>query len=190
MADTFPPLTTERLLLRRFTDGDLDALLAYRNDPEVARYQSWESCSEEDGRHLIAVVKTLRPGIPGCWLQVAVELQETRELIGDVAFSVNAEDPAWAEVGFTFARASQGRGYATEAMACLLHYLFETLGICHIAAITDSLNRPAAALLQRLGFRYHETQEVTFKGRPGGEDRYTLPREEWERSLAGKLESA
>lgn len=179
MEETFPPLATQRLILRRFADGDVDTFLAYRNDPEVARYQSWESCGEEEARHLIAVVKTLCPGIPGRWLQVAVELRETGELIGDVAFGVNADDPTRVEVGFTFARAHQGRSYAVEAMSRLLHYLFETLGLAHVAAITDSLNRPAASLLQRLGFRYLETQEVTFKGRPGGEDRYVLSREEW-----------
>ena len=44
MADTaFTALATERLVLRRFRPDDLDAFVAYRSDPGIARYQSWEA---------------------------------------------------------------------------------------------------------------------------------------------------
>ena len=36
------PLTTERLLLRAFVSDDLDAVLAYTADPEVARFMFYE----------------------------------------------------------------------------------------------------------------------------------------------------
>ena len=36
-------LETSRLVLRRFAPGDEAAFAAYRSDPEVARYQSWEA---------------------------------------------------------------------------------------------------------------------------------------------------
>ena len=36
-------LETERLILRQFKESDLEAFLAYRNDPEVARYQGWKT---------------------------------------------------------------------------------------------------------------------------------------------------
>lgn len=185
MDETFPPLITNRLILRRMGDGDLQTLLAYRSDPEVARYQSWSSFSEADARALIDEVRSLRPGTPGKWLQVAVELRETGDLIGDVAFGVDRWDPRKAEVGFTFARAWQGQGFATESVACLLSYLFGTLGLAQVGAITDSENRKAGALLRRLGFHFDENREVWFKGRWGGEDRYSLLREEWQRRISG-----
>ena len=42
------PIVTERLVLRPFRDEDLDAIVAYRNDPEVARYQDWDGISRDD----------------------------------------------------------------------------------------------------------------------------------------------
>jgi len=36
-------IVTERLSLRPFRVDDLAAFVAYRSDPEVARYQSWDS---------------------------------------------------------------------------------------------------------------------------------------------------
>ena len=35
-------LETERLLMRPIKDADLEPVFAYRNDPQVARYQGWD----------------------------------------------------------------------------------------------------------------------------------------------------
>jgi hypothetical protein len=51
--------------------------LAYRNDPEVARYQSWESCSELEALDFIREMRSSEPGTPGEWFQFAVELKES-----------------------------------------------------------------------------------------------------------------
>ncbi len=54
MADaSFTSLTAARLVLRRFRPEDLDAFVAYRSDPRVARYQSWEAPYPEREAHLI-----------------------------------------------------------------------------------------------------------------------------------------
>jgi RimJ/RimL family protein N-acetyltransferase len=71
----FTQLQTDRLFVRRFQDGDLRHFVDYRNDPEVARYQSWDSISE--ARAIIQGQKRLEPGVPGQWLQFVIELKET-----------------------------------------------------------------------------------------------------------------
>ena len=43
---TFSQIQTARLLVRRFIDDDLAVFVEYRNDPEVARYQGWDSITE------------------------------------------------------------------------------------------------------------------------------------------------
>ena len=39
---SFDRLTSSRLLIRRFTPADAEALASYRSDAAVARYQDWE----------------------------------------------------------------------------------------------------------------------------------------------------
>ena len=46
----FTRIESQRLNLRRFKHSDPAPFVAYRNDPEVARYQSWGSCSEKERR--------------------------------------------------------------------------------------------------------------------------------------------
>ena len=104
----FTVLRTPRLLLRRFQPGDLDAFVAYRADPEVARYQGWEAgYSRAQGEALIEWVTSVDPDTPGQWYQFAIERREAPGLIGDCA--ARFDDDA-VEVGFTLAPAHQGQG--------------------------------------------------------------------------------
>lgn len=176
-----PFFETSRLLVRPFTLADLEAFVAYRVDPDVARYQSWSDYTLERGRGLIESMQELKPGVPGQWYQLAVEERGSGTLVGDLALKVNECEPREAELGFTLAPAQQGKGYGTEAVRALLGYGFGTLGLHRVYAVTDALNAPAAALLERVGMRreahYHEN--VLFKGAWGSEFLYALLEREW-----------
>ena len=179
----FACLESERLILRRFADSDLVPFLAYRNDPEVARYQAWESCTEREATAMIEELKCLQPGTPGEWFQFAIELKETGALIGDCALKVE-QDGRQAEIGFTLSREHQGEGYASEAVSRLLDYAFGDLGLHRVVAITDRENKPSWALLKRLGMRREGcfVQNSWFKGRWTNEYLYAVLDEEWLRS--------
>jgi RimJ/RimL family protein N-acetyltransferase len=177
----FTTLETARLRLRHFRDADLALFMAYRNDPEVARYQGWESIGEPEARAFIQEQKEVQPGIPGQWFQIAVELKETGMLIGDCALKIMEHDERQAEIGYTLSRAYQGRGIATEAVSCVLEYAFVTLGLHRVIAITDCENAASVALLEHLGLRRegHFLQNVWFKGKWADEYLYAMLQEEW-----------
>ena len=160
----FTHLLTDRLVIRPFRPSDIDAFVAYRSDPEVARYQSWEGYEAAQAELFIAEMATLHPGVPGQWFQFAVTDRSTDELLGDTALCVNAEDPSHAEIGFTFAPAHRRKGYATEAVRATIDYAFDRLGVDVVVAITDARNGPAIALLERLGMTKMSTSHVEFKG--------------------------
>jgi RimJ/RimL family protein N-acetyltransferase len=177
----FTRIESERLILRRFDDSDLIPFVAYRNDPEVARYQSWESCDEQEAMALIREMGATRVGVPGEWFGFAIESKETRTLIGDCALRVDEHEPYRAEVGFTLAREYQGSGYASEAVARVLDYAFGVLGLHRIIAIADCKNVPSVALLERLGMRRegYFVENSWFKGRWSDEYLYAVLRHEW-----------
>jgi len=175
----FTSLESQRLRLRRFVEADLAPFLAYLNDPLVARYQSWETYTEEQARDVIQKQQHLDPGIPGQWFTFAVELKAPGVLIGHVA--LNMKDQQQAEIGFTFARAHQGQGLAFEAVTCVLNYVFTRLELHRVIAIADCENERSVALLSRLGMRRegHFIQNIWFKGKWGDEYLYAVLREEW-----------
>lgn len=177
----FRTIQTSRLLLRQFQESDLLPFMCYRNDPEIARYQSWDAISETAARAFVQAQKTQPAGVPGQWLQVALEHKATGTMIGDCALKLDAEDARLAEIGFTLDRAFQAQGYATEAVSGLLDYVFGELRAHRVHAVTDARNAGSVGLLERLGFRRegHFIQNVFFKGAWGDEYLYALLAAEW-----------
>ena len=178
----FSTLETPGLRLRHFVDSDLLAFMDYRNDPEVARYQSWKSMNELEARAFIQEQKEIQPGIPGQGFQIAIELKETNVLIGDCYFIMNELDNRQAEIGFSLSRAFQRQGFATEAVSCFINYAFLTFNLHRIIAITDCENTASVALLERLGMRRegHFLKNIWFKGKWGDEYLYAMLEEEWQ----------
>ena len=110
LRDDVKEIVTERLVLRLLPREDVPAFAAYRSDPEVARYQSWDtSYSAEDGERLVAAQQGVEFGDPGPWVQVAAIDRVTGELCGDCAVRVATDQPQTAEVGVTFAPAQPGQ---------------------------------------------------------------------------------
>jgi RimJ/RimL family protein N-acetyltransferase len=180
----FTSLESERVLLRRFTEADLLPFLAYLNDPLVARYQTWESYTEQQAKEVIEEQKNLDLGVPAKPFIFAVESKEGGLLIGHVALTMKEKQQA--EIGFTFSRASQGKGLALESTTRVLDYLFTELKLHRVIAITDCENEKSSALLNRLGMRQegHFIENIWFKGKWGDEYLYAILREEWLRKRA------
>jgi RimJ/RimL family protein N-acetyltransferase len=147
-------ILTDRLVLRLLRAEDVPAFAAYRSDPDVARYQSWDTTySPADGERLVASQHDVRFGEPGPWIQVAAVDRVSGSLCGDCAVRVETEQPMTAEVGVTFAPAKQGSGLATEALGALVTRLFEPHLMHRVYAQADDRNVAVHRLLERLGFR-------------------------------------
>src|SRR4051812_6540059 len=137
MSQLFPsPLSSPRLILRRLRCGDADSLCSYRSLSEVARYQSWDSFGPDDAARLIEDQRDREPGIPGTWFQLAIVERATESMVGDCGLHCRLDDPRQMEFGITLAPSHQGRGYATEALECLLHFVFATLDKHRVSAVT------------------------------------------------------
>jgi RimJ/RimL family protein N-acetyltransferase len=147
-------MLTDRLLLRRFREADLDAFVAYRSEESVARFQSWdESYSKADAERFLTEDSKVAPGHPGQWLQIAIEERETGNLCGDCAVRVTTDQPRTAELGVTLAPHYQNGGIASEAMMATIDWLFGEEDMHRVYAQVDDRNEAAHRLLERLGFR-------------------------------------
>jgi aminoglycoside 6'-N-acetyltransferase len=181
---SFHELSSPRLTVRRFHAGDAEPLAEYRSDPQVARFQGWEiPYSFDRATRLIRSLQGTSPGTPGEGFQFAVALTATGSLIGDCYLHPTQHDPSEAELGFTFARAYQGVGYASEAVRCVLDYAFSQLALRRVTAITDVQNVSAQRLLLRLGFRLEGpfVDAAVSEAQPGTEFIYALVQEDWKK---------
>jgi RimJ/RimL family protein N-acetyltransferase len=182
-------LQTARLVLRNFVDSDLEPLLAYRNDPEVAKYQGWGlPYPREKGEAFIAFMKERTALKQGGWIQFAIALKDTDELIGDLGCYIKEDDIRQARIGFTIAAKHWHKGYVSEVIPHLLEFLFEDMDIHRIVADCDVDNVASYRTLEKLGFRReaHFVESYLQDGVYTSEYHYGLLQREWRENFKGK----
>ncbi len=145
-------------------------------------YQGWDlPYTREQGARLIGEVRDMHAPKQGSWLQLAIELKATHEMIGDLGCFIKRDDARQAMIGFTLARSHWRRGYAVEAVSCLLKYLFGDLDLYRVVADCDVENTGSWCTLEKLGFRReaHCVESLFFKGAYTSEYHYGLLQREW-----------
>lgn len=148
------PITTDRLLLRPFTADDFDAVYAVHSRADVTRYLYWSARSAGDVRKLlVARAEQTVLDDEGDGLNLAVELRDTKTVIGEVRLSWHSAEHRQGEVGFIFDPDHHGRGYATEAARAMLALGFDELRLHRIVGRLDARNTASARVLERLGMR-------------------------------------
>lgn len=182
MAKPDYPVHTERLLLRPFEAGDLDALHSWQSRPDVARYLYWEARSRQEAAEaLVKKVATTWPEEEGDVVSLAVQRLDTGEVIGDVNLEWLSQEHQQGEFGFVFHPDHHGKGYASEAAKALLRLGFDNLGLHRIIGRCDARNTGSFTLMERIGMRReaHFRHADIFKGEWGEEYVYAMLAEEF-----------
>jgi RimJ/RimL family protein N-acetyltransferase len=170
-------LTTPRLGLRPFETGDFEFLVALNGDPDVARYIGHCVPRTRDETRLFFEA-TRRAYAEDGLGQLAVYLRSTGELIGRCGLSpLEVEDepavdsaPRWywfrgsapvdmrvrreVELGYTFAKAHWGSGFATEAATAVRDHAFRDRGYGRLVSAIIAENVRSSRVSRKLGFRH------------------------------------
>lgn len=150
-------LETERLTLRMWREDDFPAYAEMCADPEVMRYLGGKTLNTlEAWRHLAFIVGHWHLRGYGHW---AVEEKASGRLIGRLGF-LNPEGWPGFEIGWTLARESWGKGYATEGARRALEYAFGELGRGHVISLIHPENRASVRVAERLGERLEGETEL------------------------------
>lgn len=162
------PIETERLRLRPFSRGDVDAVYSYRSRPDVAQYLFDHPMTHRE----CAEAVQLRAGqiafsAEGDKILLGVERKSDNRLVGEVSLIWRSLVDQQAEIGYVLHPDAQGQGIATEAARALLAFGFEVVGLHRIYARCDARNIASAKVMARLGMqeeaRFREHTQV--KGR-------------------------
>jgi RimJ/RimL family protein N-acetyltransferase len=176
------PIHTERLLLRPFEPGDLEALHAIHSDPGVVRYLRQAARPMEEVRELLKRrVRGEALDHEGDGLAAAVILPGTGALIGDVSLHWASRVDRQGELGFVFHPTFHRRGYATEAARPILDFAFGELGLHRVSATAEERNLASIRVLEKLGMRRegHMIENEWIKGEWQSEVLYAILDREW-----------
>ena len=146
-------LTSDRLTLRAFTVGDLDAVHAFASDPVVTRYTDWGPNDESASRAFVD--EACQPdAFAGDDFTFAITRTDTAEVIGSAAVWIESRVHARAELGYTLAANSWGRGLGTEVASLLVDFAFEHLRAFRVGATCHPDNVGSIRVLEKAGLSY------------------------------------
>ncbi|WP_118915421.1 GNAT family N-acetyltransferase [Mycobacterium shigaense] len=143
------PIRTERLTIRPLRRSDLDAMHAVYSDPEATRFIPGGVRDRDGTRQRVAdLIDHHDCHGASKW---AVTLSHNGQLIGDcgLQFLPGRQD---LELGFHFARAYWGHGYAAESASACLAWAW-TNRTERILAIVDPSHHASQRVLAKLGMQ-------------------------------------
>lgn len=145
-------MQTNRILLRRWTSQDAEALYRYASDPEIGPRAGWPvHRSVADSRAVIAQYFSN----DSTW---AIVWRATGEPIGCIGYYTYQTSnihigPNDCEVGYWVGRPYWNQGVCTEALRLLLRYCFCTKGFATAWADHFVGNPASGRVMSKCGFR-------------------------------------
>jgi len=144
-------ITTDRLILRQWTDADRDAWAALNADPTVMEFFPAPLDREQSDAAFATLQQRITDRGFGFW---AAELRSTGEFVGMIGLADRPEGlpiSPCIEVGWRLHQAFWGKGLATEGARASLNYAFGVLGQNEVVAFTATTNVRSYRVMQRLG---------------------------------------
>ena len=144
-----PRLETERLILRKFTEDDLEALYYIHSDEEVNRFLPWFPLRNMEDARAFYEERFMSRYREDRAYNYAVCLKENDYPVGYVNVSM---DDSY-DFGYGLRREFWHRGIITEAGQAVIEQLLRD-GIPYITATHDVNNPRSGRVMKRLGMKY------------------------------------
>lgn len=146
----FPTIKTSGLLLRQFTDDDLDNVFQGLSNPETIRYYGIRFNSREATKEQLYWFTTLEESGKGIWW--AICSADNNEFYGAVGLYNIKMEHRKAELGYWLLPTAWGKGYMSQALSEVLLYGFKDRNLHRIEAFVETGNSPSQKILERYGF--------------------------------------
>ena len=151
-------LETDRLILRRFTHEDAQAMFDHwASDSEVTKYLTWPTHGNVDITYTVIEDWISRYSELGFY-QWAIELKESRILVGSISVVHYNDKVAKMEIGYCIGKKWWNRGITSEALAAVINFLLEEVGAQRVEACHDPRNPNSGAVMRKCGMHYEGTQ--------------------------------
>jgi RimJ/RimL family protein N-acetyltransferase len=181
-------LETERLVLRQFTEDDVDNLVELDSDPEVMRFITGgrPTPHQEIENEVLPMFLDYYERFSGYGFWAAVE-KSTERFVGWFHFRpAESAQPDEIELGYRLRRSAWGKGYATEGSCALIDKGFAEFGVRRVVASTMVVNVASRRVMEKAGLKFvrifHQPWPEKIEGDEAGGVEYALLRWEWERA--------
>lgn len=160
-------IETPGLILRRFEAGDEGAMFHnWASDPEVTKFLSWPTHGSLEVSKWV-VDDWISHYSEDNYYQWAIVPKGLGQPIGSMA-GVRQEDAIGAvEIGYCIGKKWWHQGYTSEALAAVIGFFFDEVGMNRLEARHDANNPNSGAVMRKCGMRFEGLQRKAGRNNQG-----------------------
>ena len=144
-----PKLETERLILRRYNESDIDAFYEILHDDRLHKYISFPDLTvEQELEYIKNCMKDVETDKCEKW---AIVLKESNETLGNISVNTVVKKHNYCDVGYVIRYDYWGKGYASEALKAVSDYLLDS-GYYLVECTCNELNKQSSRVMEKSGF--------------------------------------
>ena len=145
-----PKLETERLILRRYNESDIDAFYEILHDDRLHKYISFPDLTvKQELEYIRNCMKDVETDKCEKW---AIVLKENNETLGNISVNTVVKKHNYCDVGYVIRYDYWGKGYASEALTAVSDYLLDS-GYYLVECTCNELNKQSSRVMEKAGFK-------------------------------------
>lgn len=157
MKAQLPTLQSERLILRQFTESDLENVYRGLSNPEVIKYYGISFESIEATKEQMEWFADLEKNETGIWWAVCTK--NDGRFLGAGGLNNLSKENKKAEIGFWLLPENWGNGLMVESIPLILDHAFNTLKLHRIEGFVETENLNCKKALAKLQFNLEGTMQ-------------------------------
>ena len=161
-------IETDRLILRRFELSDAQAMFDnWASDSEVTTYLTWPAHADVTVTEGILEQWAAQYGQDNCYRWAIVLKENGPQPIGSIdvcEWRVNGDVP---EIGYCIGRRWWHQGIMSEALAAVIGFLFDRVGVERIVARHDVNNPHSGGVMRKCGMTFEGVREKSHQNNQG-----------------------
>lgn len=171
-----PKLETERLILRRYKESDIDAIYEIITDERLSTYIKFPKLSKAE--ELECIKTWIREADESKYEKWVIERKNDHYIVGNIDVNTIMPKHNYCNVGYTIRFDYWGNGYAAEALKAVSDYLLDN-GYYLVECCCNELNKQSSRVMEKAGFKkdgYISNRRLNKDGTYSGIEYYSKTR--------------
>jgi len=145
-----PKIDTDRLILRRYKESDIDDIYEIITDVRLAKFIKYPNLTKDE--ELECIRKWIRQADESKYEKWVIVLKATGETVGNIDVNTVVTKHNYCNVGYTIRYNYWGNGYAAEALTAVSDHLLNESGYSLVECCCNELNTQSCRVMEKAGF--------------------------------------
>ena len=146
-----PKIETERLILRRSKETDIDDIYDIITDSRLSKYIKFPNLTKEE--ELECIKNWIEEADISKYEKWVIERKSDSSVVGNIGVNTVVEKHNYCNVGYTIRYDYWGNGYAAEALKAVSDHLLNNRGYYLVECSCNELNKQSSKVMLKAGFK-------------------------------------